>query len=143
MKETRPDPNSNFDSRYPERVCVAGFVEALPRRITMKTFKPTNERCAVIFASPRIGAARWVAPATMLVGGAFMKFNKLILNYVPNCQTGRAGQATPRMPLEFYANRERARRRFVVPPRVINVSGMDSQTDSDSLGHMSCNGSRK
>lgn len=78
----------------------------MPRRITMKTFKPTNERCAVIFASPRIGAA-WVAPATMLVGGAFMKFNKLILNYVPNCQTGRASQATPRMPLEFYANRER------------------------------------
>lgn len=46
-------------------------------------------RCNLRFASDRIGAA-WVAPATMLVGGAFMKFNKLILNYVPNCQTGRA-----------------------------------------------------
>lgn len=48
----------------------------------------------------------------MLVGGAFMKFNKLILNYVPNCQTGKAtksSQPTLRMPLEFYANRDRER----------------------------------
>lgn len=41
---------------------ASGFVEALPRRITMKTFKPTNERCAVIFASPRIGAVQHGLP---------------------------------------------------------------------------------
>lgn len=35
------------------------------------------------------------------------------------------------MPLEFYANRERERR-FVVPPRVINVSAMHCQTDEQT-----------
>lgn len=90
--------------------------EALPQRITMKKFKPTNERCAVIFASPRLASPRIVGGAawatTSFVGGAFMKFNKLILNYVPNCQTSQpTDRATSRarMPLEFYANSKGSR----------------------------------
>lgn len=130
---------------------ASGFVEALPRRITMKTFKPTNERCAVIFASP--DRCSMGSPATMLVGGAFMKFNKLILNYVPNCQTGQATKSSQKASQHqgchwnsMQTEREREKR-FVVPPRIINVSGMDCQTvrqtEWDSSGHMSCNGSRK
>lgn len=84
-------------------------------------------RCNLRFASERIGAA-WVAPATMLVGGAFMKFNKLILNYVPNCQTGRAWAGNTKDATGILCKQREKERRFVVPPLVINVSAMDCQT---------------
>lgn len=63
-----------------------------------------------------------------------MKFNKLILNYVPNCQTGRAWAGNTKDATGILCKqREGERRRsFVVPPRVINVSAMDCQTDEQT-----------
>lgn len=93
----------------------SGLTGALPQRITMKTFKPTNERRAVIC----FGTGCWLLAAgccysrCSVVGVDFMKFNKLILNYVPNWQISPAMlfharlSANTLQPLDFYANRFR------------------------------------
>lgn len=61
-----------------------------------------------------------------------MKFNKLILNYVPNCQTGRAWAGNTKDATGILCKQRERERRFVEPPRVINVSAMDCQTDGQT-----------